>query len=60
MGAEDEIIRNDKGEICRDIRNNIELSDDKYEGYDVVITNMPYSQKTNHGSLYGIEHSYRN
>jgi type I restriction enzyme M protein len=50
----DEIIRNEKGEICRDSENNIELSDDKYDGYDVVITNMPYSQKTNYGSLYDI------
>jgi len=50
----DDIIRNEKGEICRDSENNIELSDDNYDGYDVVITNMPYSQKTNYGSLYDI------
>jgi len=50
----DNITRNDKGEISRDNENNIELSDGNYDGYDVVITNMPYSQKTNYGSLYDI------
>lgn len=50
----DDIIRNEKGEICRDRENNIELSENDCDGYDVVITNMPYSQKTNCGSLYDI------
>ena len=50
----DGIIRNEKGEIRRDCENNIELSDENYDGYDVVITNMPYSQKTIYGSLYDI------
>lgn len=50
----DEIVRNDKGEICRDSNNNIKLSDHNYNAYDVVITNMPYSQKTKYGSLYDI------
>jgi type I restriction enzyme M protein len=50
----DDIIRNEKGEICRDRENNIKLSDYNYGGYDAVITNMPYSQKTNYGNLYDI------
>lgn len=50
----DEIVRNDKGEVCRDSDDNIELSNDSYNAYDVVITNMPYSQKTKFGSLYDI------
>jgi len=50
----DEIVRNDKGEICRDSDDNIKLSNDNYNAYDVVITNMPYSQKTKFGSLYDI------
>ncbi|MDR1753338.1 MAG: N-6 DNA methylase, partial [Eubacterium sp.] len=48
------IIRNEKGEICRDDANNVELSEDNYIAYDAVITNMPYSQKTNYGGLYDI------
>jgi len=50
----DNIVRNEKGEICRDAENNIILSKGDYDGYDVVITNMPYSQKTNYGSLYDV------
>ena len=50
----DNIVRNEEGEICRDAENNIMLSKDDYDGYDVVITNMPYSQKTNYGSLYDV------
>ena len=50
----DEIVRNDKGEVCRDSDDNIKLSNDNYNAYDVAITNMPYSQKTKFGSLYDI------
>jgi type I restriction enzyme M protein len=50
----DKIIRDGKGKICRDGHDKIKLSDDNYDGYDVVITNMPYSQKTKYGNLYDI------
>ena len=48
------ISRDPKGQICRDRHDKIKLSDPEYDSFDVVITNMPYSQKTKYGSLYDI------
>jgi type I restriction enzyme M protein len=48
------ISRDAKGQICRDRHDKIKLSDPEYDSFDVVITNMPYSQKTKYGSLYDI------
>lgn len=50
----DKIIYDDKGKEVRDDNGNIQYSSE-YQGiYDVVITNMPYSQKTKHGNLYDL------
>lgn len=50
----DKIKYNEKGEIVRDKEGNIEYSSEYTGIYDVVITNMPYSQKTKHGNLYDL------
>lgn len=50
----DKIKRDDKGKIVRDQEGNIEYSSEYSGLYDVVITNMPYSQKTKHGNLYDL------
>lgn len=50
----DKIIYDDKGKEVRDDNGNLQYSSE-YQGiYDVVITNMPYSQKTKHGNLYDL------
>lgn len=49
------LIEHDKdGNIIRDKNGNIQYSSEYRGLYDVVITNMPYSQRTKHGSLYDL------
>ena len=49
------LIEHDKdGNIIRDKDGNIQYSSEYCGLYDVVITNMPYSQRTKHGSLYDL------
>lgn len=50
----DKIKRDDKGNIIRDKEGNIEYSSEYSGLYDIVITNMPYSQKTKYGNLYDV------
>ena len=50
----DKIKRDAEGKIVRDKEGNIEYSSEYSGLYDVVITNMPYSQKTKHGNLYDL------
>ena len=50
----DKIKYDKNGKIVRDADGNIEYSS-KYSGvYDIVLANMPYSQKTKHGNLYDL------
>lgn len=50
----DKIKYDEKGNVIRDKEGNIEYTNE-YKGiYDVVITNMPYSQKTEYGNLYDL------
>lgn len=50
-----DLIEHDKdGNIVRDKDGNIQYSSEYRGLYDVVITNMPYSQRTKHGSLYDL------
>ena len=50
-----DLIEHDKdGNIIRDKDGNIQYSSEYRGLYDVVITNMPYSQRTKHGSLYDL------
>lgn len=48
------IKRDGKGNIVRDKNGNIKYSSEYSGLYDIVITNMPYSQKTKHGNLYDL------
>lgn len=48
------MLQTEKGEIARKSDGTLELSDDNYGGYDIVLANMPYSQKTKYGSLYDL------
>lgn len=50
----DKIMYDEKGNEKRDDEGNIQYSSEYTGLYDVVITNMPYSQKTKHGNLYDI------
>ena len=48
-------IKYDKdGKIVRDADGNIEYSSEYSGVYDIVLANMPYSQKTKHGNLYDL------
>lgn len=47
----------DKGNIVRDAEGNIEYSSEYSGVYDIVLANMPYSQKTKHGNLYDLPSS---
>lgn len=48
-------IKYDKdGNIVRDADGNIEYSSEYSGIYDIVLANMPYSQKTKHGNLYDL------
>ena len=48
-------IKYDKdGKIVRDADGNIEYSSEYSGLYDIVLANMPYSQKTKHGNLYDL------
>lgn len=48
-------IKYDKdGKIVRDADGNIEYTSEYSGIYDVVLANMPYSQKTKHGNLYDL------
>jgi type I restriction enzyme M protein len=47
----------DEGNIVRNKDGKTEYSSDDSGIYDIVITNMPYSQKTNHGRLYDLPSS---
>ncbi len=48
-------IKYDKdGKIVRDADGNIEYSSEYSGIYDIVLANMPYSQKTKHGNLYDL------
>ncbi len=48
------MMQTEKGDIARKSDGTLELSDDNYGGYDIVLANMPYSQKTKYGSLYDL------
>lgn len=50
----EKIKYDDEGNIVRDKEGNIEYLGEYSGLYDVVITNMPYSQKTKHGKLYDL------
>lgn len=50
----DKIKYDDKGNIIRDKEGNIEYSSEYSGVYDIVLANMPYSQKTKHGNLYDL------
>ena len=48
-------IKYDKdGKIVRDADGNIEYSSEYSGLYDIILANMPYSQKTKHGNLYDL------
>ena len=47
----------EKGNIVRDAEGNIEYSSEYSGIYDIVLANMPYSQKTKHGNLYDLPSS---
>ena len=55
----DKVMYDEKGNIIRDAEGNIKYSSEYSGIYDVVITNMPYSQKTNYGNLYDLPGSYK-
>lgn len=44
----------DKGNVVRDAEGNIKYSSEYSGIYDIVLANMPYSQKTKHGGLYDL------
>ena len=50
----DKIKYDEKGNIVRDADGNIEYSSEYSGIYDVVLANMPYSQRTKHGNLYDL------
>lgn len=50
----DKIKYDENGKIVRDADGNIEYSSEYSGIYDVVLANMPYSQKTKHGNLYDL------
>lgn len=53
----EKIKYDDKGNIVRDAEGNIEYTSEYSGIYDVVLANMPYSQKTKHGNLYDLPSS---
>lgn len=50
----DKIKYDEKGNVVRDAEGNIEYTSEYSGIYDVVLANMPYSQKTKHGNLYDL------
>ena len=50
----DKIKYDEDGKIVRDADGNIEYSSEYSGIYDIVLANMPYSQKTKHGNLYDL------
>lgn len=50
----EKIRYDEKGNIVRDAEGNIEYSCEYSGIYDIVLANMPYSQKTKHGNLYDL------
>lgn len=50
----DKIKYDDKGNIVRNADGNIEYTSEYSGIYDVVLANMPYSQRTKHGNLYDL------
>lgn len=50
----DKVKYDKQGKILRDDYGNIVYSSEYSGIYDVVITNMPYSQRTRHGNLYDL------
>ncbi|MGN0163858.1 MAG: N-6 DNA methylase [Candidatus Ornithomonoglobus sp.] len=50
----DKIMCDDEGKVKRDNEGNIQYSTEYTGLYDVVITNMPYSQRTKYGNLYDV------
>lgn len=50
----EEIVYDKDGNILRDDNGNVQLSSEYGGLYDVVITNMPYAQKTKYGNLYDL------
>lgn len=50
----DKIKYDNDGNIVRDADGNIEYSSEYSGIYDIVLANMPYSQKTKHGNLYDL------
>ncbi len=50
----DKIKYDENGKIIRDADGNIECSSEYSGVYDIVLANMPYSQKTKHGNLYDL------
>lgn len=53
----EKIKYDEKGNIVRDADGNIEYTGAYCGIYDVVLANMPYSQKTKHGNLYDLPSS---
>lgn len=50
----DKIMYDDEGKEKRDDKGNIQYSTEYTGLYDIVITNMPYSQRTKYGNLYDV------
>lgn len=50
----DKIKYDEEGKIVRDAEGNIEYTSEYSGIYDVVLANMPYSQRTKHGNLYDL------
>lgn len=50
----DKVKYDKNGKILRDDDGNIVYSSEYSGLYDVVVTNMPYSQRTRHGNLYDL------
>lgn len=50
----DKVTYDKNGNVLRDADGNVKYSKEYCGLYDVVITNMPYSQRTKHGNLYDL------
>ena len=50
----DKIKYDEEGKIVRDAEGNIEYTSEYSGIYDIVLANMPYSQRTKHGNLYDL------
>lgn len=50
----EKIEYDDNGNVIRDASGNVKYSSEYNGVYDIVLANMPYSQKTKHGHLYDL------